>query len=127
MPRDRGSMTPEGGADGYWRNPDRALVAGVCAGIAEKHHASVLAVRLAVVLAMAVAFPVVVVGYFVAVLMIPKASGAPASQAPAGAPSADQVQERFRRLEGRLRDLEAHVSSRDFQLKQAFKGLEGHR
>lgn len=114
---------------GLWRAPSQGMVAGVCAGIAQRFDVPVIAVRLGTLMATAIAFPVAVTGYFVMAAFLPRRTGPEISLATGGAPcpSRAALQERFLALECRLRGLEAHVVSREFRLKQAFRDMDAPR
>lgn len=121
------------------RIPERGVVAGVCAGIAEYFDWNVRLLRaiLVVVLIFSGAFPILVIYGVLWYVMDPLPSGGAQAYSqrsftePAGA-SAHSAQPatmsdlkgRFARLEERLGHMEECVTSNEFELRRELKKLE---
>lgn len=121
------------------RYPQRGWVAGVCAGLAEFFDWNVKLLRVLFVAGLIVSgfFPIGVIYLILWYLMEP-ADGevrptpdvdthrarSYRSHAETGAPTTD-VKARFTRLEERLRNMEACVTSDEFELRRELKKLEG--
>jgi len=142
----------ETSAGRLYRDADRALLGGVCAGLAGYFGLNLKVTRFLAFIAFLMAMPFAVVAYLAAVCLIPAASyggqggvtetrgcwGMRTSRrsrksreshlakertaAPAG-PSVEDVRERYRSLDKRLADLEKQVTSPRFQLEQEFRKL----
>jgi phage shock protein C len=109
------------------RIPERGVVGGVCAGIAEYFDWNVRLLRalLVIVLVFSGAFPILVV-YAVLWYVLdpaPPASGAGGEPGSRGA-TAPEVHERFARLDARLQRIEECVADREFELRRELKKLE---
>ena len=134
-----------------YRDADRAMLGGVCAGLAGYFGLNLKVTRLLAFIAFLMAMPFAVVAYLAAVCLIPAASqrgsavvretrcwGMRTSRrsrkarephvtreqtgAPAG-PSVRDVRERYQSLDKRLAELEKQVTSPRFQLEQEFRKL----
>lgn len=112
-----------------YRDPRRAWVAGVCAGIANYLGVPVFWIRLLTVLPlMSPLAPLVVIAYLIAICRIPREpeelyrdeEEKEFWQSVSHAPSATfgQVRHKMRDLEHRLRRLEAYVTSTEFEFNQ---------
>lgn len=127
---------------GFYRDADRAVLGGVCAGLAEYFGFNLKATRILAFIAFLMAMPVAVVGYLAAVLLIPSASfktnvfaeekrfrgrRKPRRKKEAVDPRepsyTDIIDRRCRALDERLARLEKHVTSRRFQLDQELSRL----
>jgi phage shock protein C len=117
----------------FYRNKDRAMVAGVCAGIADYFGFNLRATRLLALVSLLMAMPVTLVVYFATVLMVPAAPD-PARQAAMDpefrravrsdpAKTVNDVRRRYQALESRLARLERYVTSSRFELDQEFRKL----
>lgn len=121
------------------RYPQRGWVAGVCAGLAEFFDWNVKLLRVLFVAGLIVSgfFPIGLI-YLVLWYLMEPADGdtrSPSSHEDvtagrygshsAPAPSATDVKARFTRLEERLRNMEACVTSDEFELRRELKKLEG--
>jgi len=126
----------------FYRDADRAILGGVCAGLARYFGFNLRATRVLAFIAFLMAMPVAVVGYLAAVFLIPSASyrdyGVKEercyrdrrkkrhTQKTAETPQpsyADIINRRCRSLDERLARLEKHVTSRRFQIDQELSRL----
>lgn len=117
----------------FRRSADRAVIAGVCAGLADYFGFNVRVTRLLALVALFMAFPFAIVAYFGAVILIPS-SHDPERQ-PDHDPKFEQalrsspkqtlsdVKRRFQTLDRRLARLERYVTSPRFDLDQEFRKL----
>lgn len=117
---------------GFRRIPQRGVIAGVCAGIAEYFDWNVRLLRAAIVIiaVFTAVFPFVV-AYLVLWYVMEPLSPAEAAADPSdpGAPPVrptpmSEIKERFTRLDDRLRQIEECVTDREFDLRREFKKLE---
>ncbi len=138
---------------GLYRDADRAMLGGVCAGLAGYFGLNLRVTRFLAFIAFLMAMPIAVFSYLAAVFLLPAEShGIPTSRRefrgcrgrrrsrrarrsherrrsePAGAampagPTIKDVRERYRSLDKRLAELEKQVTSPRFQLEQEFKKL----
>ncbi|MDH4072259.1 MAG: PspC domain-containing protein [Gammaproteobacteria bacterium] len=117
----------------FYRSRDRALVAGVCAGIADFFGFNLKVTRFLAVISLLVATPVTLIIYFATVLLVPAAPGASARtgfgfdfrRAASADPrqTADDVRRRCQSLDRRLAILERYITSSRYQLDQEFRKL----
>ena len=117
----------------YSRNRDRAVVSGVCAGLADYFGFNLTATRILAVVALCSAFPMTLLAYFGAVFLfpsLPEAShhseqDAEFQKALRSAPSQTMgdVRRRYQSLDSRLARLERYVTSSRFDLDQEFRKL----
>ena len=117
----------------FVRSADRAIVAGVCAGLADYFGFNLRVTRLLAFIALCVAFPVSLLVYFGAVLLIPSAHDPERQadhdpefeQAVRSAPrqTLNDVRRRFQSLDSRMARLERYVTSSRFDLDQEFRKL----
>ena len=118
-----------------YRNADRGLVFGVCAGLADYFGFDVTIVRVLVVLGtLFFPGPLVPVGYVVMALLLPK-DPRPAGHVGAGdddiarriraqpQSTLGSVKHRYRELEMRLQRLEKYVTSDRYDLDREFERL----
>jgi len=118
-----------------YKNKRRGKVSGVCAGVADYFGISPTPMRVLLVIAMITPFwlPTLVV-YFLASWILEEApeEAEPVSQEeqqfwkdvrrePSG--TAHDLRHKFREMERRLRDMEAHVTSSEFELKRKFRDI----
>ena len=116
----------------FYRNADKAMLGGVCAGIADYFGFNLCVTRLLVVIAF-FAMPLSALVYLALVLLIPSVSvkDLPQSADPAfrknvrSAPTQtmSDVRSRFKSLDRRLARLEKHVTSSRYQLDREFDRL----
>ena len=117
----------------FYRNRDRAMVAGVCAGLADYFGFNLKVARVLAVISLIMASFVTLIAYFGMVLLVPaapKTSGEPQydpefRRAVRSAPrqTLSDVRRRFQSLDGRLARLERYVTSPRFNLDQEFRKL----
>jgi phage shock protein C len=116
-----------------YRDPANGVLAGVCAGLAQYFGVERIVVRLAFVLALFVGFAPAVIVYIILVFALPKRPPALFAsredeqfwRGMANAPddALTGLRRRFADLEGRLRSMEGHVTSSDFDLHRKFRDL----
>lgn len=117
----------------FYRNRDRAMVAGVCAGLADYFGFNLRVTRFLAFIALLCAMPFTLLAYFAVVFLFPAAPD------PARRPDYDaefqramrsdpaqtlsDVKRRFQSLDSRLARLERYVTSPRFNLDQEFRRL----
>ena len=123
----------------FYRNKDRACIAGVCAGIAERFGFNLCVTRLLAVIALFAVFPLALFIYFAIVFLTPSAHD-PERQPrrrrrrryereyfeepePAPRPTMADVRAKFRTLDERLARLERYVTSPRYDLDEEFRRL----
>jgi phage shock protein C len=116
-----------------WRDRDRGIIAGVCAGIADYIGVEPIVVRLAAVLGLVFFFPPTIVVYVIlAVVLRPKPRALYASPDEeafwrgvgiAPADTLHSLKRKFADLEARLGRMESQVASGDFELHRRFRDL----
>ena len=126
---------------GLRRIPQRGVIAGVCAGIAEYFDWNVKLLRAGLVIAFVFSgfFPIVIVYCVLWYALDPIEGDMPSSGGYAGdgggggspygsgttrRPSMAEVTARFERLDARLRGIEECVTDGEFELRREFKKLE---
>lgn len=118
----------------FYRSRDRAVIAGVCAGLAEYFGFNLKVTRLLAVVALFMAMPITLLVYFGMVLLFPAEADERHRQpdydpefhrAVRSSPreTLADVRRRFQALDGRLARLERYVTSSRFNLDQEFKKL----
>jgi phage shock protein C len=117
----------------FTRNRDRAVVAGVCAGLADYFGFNLKVTRVLAVISLFMAMPVTLIAYFGAVFLVPAAHDesrrpqydADFRRAVRAAPSQTlaDVRRRYQSLDSRLARLERYVTSSRFDLDQEFRKL----
>lgn len=117
----------------FYRNRDRAIIGGVCAGLADYFGFNLKVTRLLAVVALFMAMPATLLVYFATVFLVPSVHDEP--REPAYDPefrralrssprqTLSDVRRRFQSLDGRLARLERYVTSSRFNLDQEFKKL----
>jgi phage shock protein C len=116
-----------------WRNTDRGMLAGVCAGIADYIGVEPIVVRLAAVLALVFfTLPTIAAYIILAVALRPKPRALYASAdeeafwrgvGTAPADTLHSLKRKFADLEARLGYMESQVASGDFELHRKFRDL----
>jgi phage shock protein C len=116
-----------------WRDRERGIVAGVCAGIADYVGIEPIVVRIVAVLGLIFFFPPTVIGYVILALALPpkppslygsreeEAFWRSVNTAPSD--TFQSLKHKFRDLEDRLAHMEAQVTSGDFELHRKFRDL----
>ena len=117
-----------------YRDTERGILAGVCAGIADYIGAEPIVVRLATVLGLFFFFPVTLIAYVVlAIALRPKPPALYANRdeedfwrgvSTAPADTLQSLRRKFRNLEDRLGQMEGQIASRDFDLHRKFRDLD---
>lgn len=117
----------------FYRNSDKAVVAGVCAGLADYFGFNLKVTRCLAVLSLLMAMPVTLLVYFATVFLVPSAPDvtrqadidARFRQALRSSPgqTLSDVKRRFQSLDSRLARLERYVTSPKFELDQEFRRL----
>ena len=117
----------------FYRNADKAMVAGVCAGLADYFGFNLKVTRCLAFLSLLMAMPVTLLVYFATVFLVPSAPdvGKQAEidvrfrQALRSSPgqTLSDVKRRFQALDSRLARLERYVTSPKFNLDQEFRRL----
>ncbi len=115
-------------------NRRRAKVKGVCAGIADYFGISALPIRILAVIGLFMAPAPTLLGFFIAVFLLEDRPedlyDSPEEEKfwqhvrtePSG--TAKDLRHKFRDIEGRLRGIEAHVTSSEFELNRQIRDLE---
>ena len=116
-----------------WRDRERGIVAGVCAGIADYVGIEPILMRIIAVLGFIFFFPPTVVGYVILALALPPKPpalyGSREEEAfwrgvnTAPGDTFQSLKHKFRDLEDRLAHMEAQVASGDFELHRKFRDL----
>lgn len=117
----------------FYRDRDRAMVAGVCAGIADYFGFNLKVTRVLAVISLFMASFVALIAYFAIVFLVPAAPRGNNEphydrdfrKAVRSAPrqTLSEVRRRFQSLDSRLARLERYVTSSRFNLDQEFKNL----
>jgi phage shock protein C len=117
----------------FYRDRDRAVLGGVCAGISDYFGFNLKVTRFLAVIAFLMAMPMAAIGYLAVVLLVPSASLQSSAQgadpefkrAIRSSPSQtmSDVRRRFQSLDRRLARLEKYVTSSRYQLDQEFRNL----
>ena len=126
--------TPEGR---LYRDADRAVLGGVCAGLARHLGFNLKVTRLLAVIAFLCAMPFAVVGYLAAVFLIPSSSSKVYDKAAydemrkeelreeirRAKPNVDEVRRRYESMDERLARIEKYVTSSRYELDEKFRRL----
>ena len=117
-----------------WRDTDRGIIAGVCAGIAGYLGVEPIVVRLVAVLGLVFFFPPTIVAYVILALVLrpkpPTLYASPDEEAfwrgvgTAPADTLHSLKRKFADLEARLGQMESQVASGDFDLHRRFRDLD---
>lgn len=117
----------------FFRNRDRAMVAGVCAGLADYFGFNLRVTRFLAFVCLLMAMPFTLLVYFGIVFLVPAAPSTPEPaqydvefrRALRSDPAAtlNDVRRRFQSLDSRLARLERYVTSPRFDLDQEFRKL----
>ena len=122
-----------------YRDADRAVIGGVCAGLASYFGLNLKVTRFLCVIAFLCALPFAIVVYLLAVLLIPASSSGVTRAAAAdhderrkqalreeiirAKPTVGEVRERYRSLDERLAKIEKYVTSSRYELDEEFRKL----
>jgi phage shock protein C len=128
----------------FTRNADRAVLGGVCAGIADYFGFNLRVTRLLAIIAFFVAMPVTILTYIAVVLLVPAESAGYSRKVDreirrkrrrmsrrerrettdeARREAADALSERARSLDERLARVEKYVTSSRYNLDREFRNL----
>lgn len=117
----------------FTRSRKRAVIAGVCAGLADYFGFNLKATRVLAVIALFMAMPVTLLVYFGAVFLIPSSNDEhrPRNYDPefrravrsSPAQTVSDVKRRFQSLDSRLARLERYVTSPKYDLDEEFRRL----
>ena len=132
-------MTGLAGTTGrrLYRDADRAILGGVCAGLATYLGFNLKVTRFLCFIAFLCAFPFAVFAYLVAVLVIPSSSSriyddelreerrkeALREEILRARPTVRDVRERYREMDARLARIERYVTSSRYKLDEEFRRL----
>ena len=120
-----------------YRDADRALLGGVCAGLANYLGFNLKVTRLLCIIAFLCAFPVALIAYLGAVFLIPASSSraydegtyderrkeALREEILRAKPTVRDVRERYRDMDERLARIERYVTSSRYELDEEFRRL----
>lgn len=122
-----------------YRDADRAVIGGVCAGLASYFGLNLKVTRFLCVIAFLCALPFAMVVYLLAVLLIPASSSGATSAAASdhderrkqalreeimrAKPTVSEVRERYSSLDERLARIEKYVTSSRYELDEEFRRL----
>jgi len=116
-----------------WRDTDRGILAGVCAGIADYLGIEPIVIRLVAVLGLVLFFPPTIAAYVILALVLrpkpPALYASPDEEAfwrgvgTAPADTLHSLKRKFADLEARLGQMESQVVSGDFELHRRFRDL----
>jgi len=120
-----------------YRDADRAVLGGVCAGLATYLGFNLKVTRLLCVIAFLCVFPVALIAYLAAVFLIPASSSriydetmhetrrkeALREEILRARPTAEEIRERYRGLDERLAKIEKYVTSSRYRLDEEFRRL----
>ena len=120
-----------------YRDADRAVLGGVCAGLARYLGFNLKVTRLLAVIAFLCAMPFAIVGYLAAVFLIPSSSSKVYDKAAydelrkeelreeitRAKPNVDEVRRRYESMDERLARIEKYVTSSRYELDEKFRRL----
>lgn len=116
----------------FYRNADKAMLGGVCAGLADYFGFNLRVTRLLAFIAFLLAMPMAVISYLAVVFLVPARSAAVEPRVDAGfrravrsspGQAANDVRARFHALDRRLARIEKYVTSSRYQLDREFRNL----
>jgi len=117
----------------FYRSRDHAMVAGVCAGLADYFGFNLRVTRLLAFLSLIMAMPATLLIYFATVFLVPSAPDAVIrpgvdpefrrAMRSDPAQTLSDIRRRFQSLNNRLARLERYVTSPRFNLDQEFRRL----
>jgi phage shock protein C len=117
----------------FYRSRDRAVLGGVCAGMADYFGFNLKMTRVLAVVSLFMAMPVTLIAYFATVFLVPVAPNGGRQpnydpefrKAVRSSPrqTLSDVRRRFQSLDSRMARLERYVTSSRFNLDQEFKKL----
>ena len=121
----------------FYRDADRAVLGGVCAGLATYLGFNLKVTRLLCFIAFLCAFPFALIAYLAVVLLVPASSSRVYDEAldeerrkdalreeiVRARPTAGEIRERYRSLDERLARIEKYVTSSRYELDEEFRRL----
>ena len=121
----------------FYRDADRAVLGGVCAGLATYLGFNLKVTRLLCFIAFLCAFPFALIAYLAVVLLVPASSSKVYDEAldeerrkdalreeiVRARPTAGEIRERYRSLDERLARIEKYVTSSRYELDEEFRRL----
>lgn len=117
----------------FTRNADRAVIAGVCAGLADHFGFKLCITRALAVIALFMACPLAIIIYFAVVFLTPtshdperqprRRRAARSESQASPKPTLSDVRRRYQSLDSRLARLERYVTSSRFNLDEEFRKL----
>lgn len=132
-------MTTFAGTTGgrLYRDADRAVLGGVCAGLATYLGFNLKVTRLLAVIAFLCAFPIAVIAYLAAVILIPSSSSKVydaeryedirkeelREEIRRAKPTVSEVRRRYKSMDERLARIEKYVTSSRYDLDEEFRRL----
>ena len=120
-----------------YRDADRALLGGVCAGLATYLGFNLKVTRFLAVIAFFCAMPFAIIGYLAAVFLVPSSKSWAydgttydelrkeelREEIRRAKPTVNEVRERYKSLDERLARIEKYVTSSRFELDEEFRRL----
>ena len=120
-----------------YRDADRAKLGGVCAGLSTYFGFNLCVTRFLCVMAFLFAFPVALIAYLAAVLLIPASSSrvydeydynerrkqSLREEILRAKPSTSEIRERYKAMDERLANIEKIVTSRQYQIDEELRRL----
>ena len=121
----------------FYRDADRAVLGGVCAGLANYLGFNLKVTRFLCFIAFLCAFPFALIAYLAIVLLVPASSSriyddamyeerrkdALRKEIRRARPTAGEIRERYRSLDERLARIEKYVTSSRYELDEEFRRL----
>lgn len=120
-----------------YRDADRAVLGGVCAGLATYWGFNLKVTRILAVIAFFCAMPFAIIGYLAAVFLIPSSTARIYDRSTydelrketlreeirRAKPTADEVRARYKSMDERLARIEKYVTSSRYELDEKFRRL----
>jgi len=120
-----------------YRDSDRAVLGGVCAGVAKHLGFNLKVTRFLAVIAFFCAMPLTIIGYLAAVFLIPAGSSRTYDDESSeelrkerlreeilrAKPTVNEVRERYKSMDERLANIEKYVTSSRYELDEEFRRL----
>jgi phage shock protein C len=120
-----------------YRDKDKAVLGGVCAGLADYLGFNLKVTRFLAFITFLCAMPFAIIGYLAAVFLIPAASSSPRVDADyeelrkerlreeirRAKPDVDEVRRRYKSMDERLAKIEKYVTSSRYELDEKLRRL----
>jgi len=120
-----------------YRDTDRAMLGGVCAGLAKHLGFNLKVTRFLAIVAFFCAMPITIIGYLAAVFLIPATSSKTYDDVSSeelrkerlreeilrAKPTVNEVRERYKSMDERLAKIEEYVTSSRYELDEEFRRL----